>query len=134
MPQPVEIAQLIFGSVSECRTSGCVRLFDSEPGQDLGQRQHAWRSDWTNARSCWRPGLDRCLVDLDYRRQAPAGTIHVTSAAGNGEVPVDPRNTSALTVSNFGAVDVRGKSKLDVSNPSGLGPGGSVYPLGGANP
>src|ERR1700746_2888096 len=39
---------------------------------------------------------------------APAGTIHVTSAAGMGEVPVDPRNKPALTVASFGPVDIRG--------------------------
>jgi filamentous hemagglutinin family protein len=48
---------------------------------------------------------------------APAGTIHVTSAAGTGEVPVDPRNASALTVTSFGPVAVMDGSKLDVSNP-----------------
>src|SRR6516164_7748702 len=48
---------------------------------------------------------------------APAGTIHVTSAAGTGEVPVDPRNTQALTVTSFGPVQITGGSKLDVSNP-----------------
>src|SRR5207237_10584026 len=35
---------------------------------------------------------------------APGGTIHVTSAAGSGEVPVDPRNAAALTVGNLGPV------------------------------
>src|SRR5207237_2457031 len=63
---------------------------------------------------------------------APAGTIHVTSAAGTGEVPVDPRNTSALTVSNFGPVDIKGGSKLDVSDPTTLGSGGSVFIRSGA--
>lgn len=63
---------------------------------------------------------------------APAGTIHVTSAAGTGEVPVDPHNTSALTVTSFGPVDIKGGSKLDVSNLSGLGSGGSVFIRSGA--
>jgi len=58
---------------------------------------------------------------------APAGTIHVTSAAGTGEVPVDPRNTPALTVTSFGPVAVKGGSTLDVSDPSGLASGGSVF-------
>ena len=58
---------------------------------------------------------------------APAGTIHVTSAASTGEVPVEPRNTPALTVTSFGPVDIRGGSKLDVSDRSGLGSGGSVF-------
>lgn len=63
---------------------------------------------------------------------APAGTIHVTSAAGAGEVPVDPRNTPALTVTSFGPVAVTGGSKFDVSDPSGLGSGGSVFIRSGA--
>src|SRR5271167_3512648 len=63
---------------------------------------------------------------------APGGTIHVTSAAGTGEVPVDPRNTPALTVTNFGPVGISGGSTLNVSNPSGLGSGGSVFIRSGA--
>jgi len=63
---------------------------------------------------------------------APAGTIHVTSVAGTGEVPVDPLNTAASTVTSFGPVAVKGGSKLDVSDPSGLGSGGSVFIRSGA--
>jgi filamentous hemagglutinin family protein len=63
---------------------------------------------------------------------APAGTIHVTSAAGTGEVPVDPRNKSALTVTNFGPVAVTGGSTLNVSDPVNLGSGGSVFIRSGA--
>ncbi len=63
---------------------------------------------------------------------APAGTIHVTSAAGTGEVAVDPRNTAASTVSSFGSVDIKSGSTLNVSNPSGLGAGGSVFIRSGA--
>jgi filamentous hemagglutinin family protein len=67
---------------------------------------------------------------------APAGTIHVTSVASTGEVPVDPRNTPALTVTRFGPVDIKGGSKsastLHVSDPSGLGSGGSVFIRSGA--
>src|SRR6516164_8184031 len=63
---------------------------------------------------------------------APAGTIHVTSAAGAGEVPVDPRNTPALTVTTFGPVAVSGNSKLDVSDPVNRGSGGSVFIRSGA--
>jgi filamentous hemagglutinin family protein len=58
---------------------------------------------------------------------APAGTVQVTSAAGVGEVPVDPRNTPALTVTSFGPVAVKGGSTLDVSDPINLGSGGSVF-------
>ena len=58
---------------------------------------------------------------------APGGTIHVTSAAGTGEVPVDPSKPAASTVGNFGSVDVKGGSKLDVGNPGVLGTGGSVF-------
>jgi hypothetical protein len=53
---------------------------------------------------------------------APAGTVHVTSVGGTGEVPVDPRDTAALTVTNFGPVDIKGGSKLDVGNPAPSGP------------
>ncbi len=63
---------------------------------------------------------------------APAGTIHVTSVAGTGEVPVDPRNTPGLTVTNFGPVDIKGSSTLDVSDPQNLGSGGSVFIRAGA--
>ena len=56
----------------------------------------------------------------------------MTSAAGTGEVPVDPRNTPALTVGNFGSVDIKGGSKLDVGNPGVLGAGGSVFIHAGA--
>src|SRR5262249_22622635 len=55
----------------------------------------------------------------------PAGTIHVTSAANTGEVPVDPRNTP--TVTSFGPVDIKGGSTLNVSDPKNLSSGGSVY-------
>ena len=62
---------------------------------------------------------------------APAGTIHVASAAGTGEVPVDPRNSAALTVTNFGPVSITNSSTnssmLNVSDPTGLGSGGSVF-------
>jgi filamentous hemagglutinin family protein len=63
---------------------------------------------------------------------APAGTVHVTSVGGTGEVPIDPRNTAALTVTSFGPVDIKGGSKLDVGNPGGLGAGGSVFIHAGA--
>jgi filamentous hemagglutinin family protein len=63
---------------------------------------------------------------------APAGTIHVASVAGAGEVPVDPRNTAALTVTSFGPVNIGGGSMLDVSNRNGIGAGGSVFIRSGA--
>jgi filamentous hemagglutinin family protein len=63
---------------------------------------------------------------------APAGTIHVTSVAGTGEVPVDPRNTSASTVTSFGPVDIKGGTTLDVSDSKNLGSGGSVFIRAGA--
>jgi filamentous hemagglutinin family protein len=63
--------------------------------------------------------------------RAPAGTIHITGIAGTGEVPVDPGNTSALTVTSFGPVAImtRGsaRSLLTASTPSGPGSGGSVF-------
>ncbi|MBV8736320.1 MAG: filamentous hemagglutinin N-terminal domain-containing protein, partial [Alphaproteobacteria bacterium] len=63
---------------------------------------------------------------------APDGAIHVASAAGTGEVPVDPRNTAALTVASFGPVNITGGSTLDVSDATGLGSGGSVFIHSGA--
>ena len=63
---------------------------------------------------------------------APAGTIRVTSAASTGEVPVDPRDTPALTVASLGPVGITSGAKLDVSNPNGLGNGGSVFIRSGA--
>jgi filamentous hemagglutinin family protein len=64
--------------------------------------------------------------------KAPAGTIQVASVAGAGEVPVDPRNTPALTVTSFGPVGLTAGSTLDVSNKSNPGPGGSVFIRSGA--
>jgi filamentous hemagglutinin family protein len=58
---------------------------------------------------------------------APAGTIQVTAVAGTGEVPVDPRNTSALTVTSFDRVAINGRSTLNADTPSGPGSGGSVF-------
>jgi filamentous hemagglutinin family protein len=63
---------------------------------------------------------------------APAGTIHVTSAASTGEVPVDPRNKSALMVTGLGPVTITGGSTLNVSDPVNLGSGGSVFIRSGA--
>ena len=65
---------------------------------------------------------------------APGGTIDVTSAAGSGEVPVDPRNTSALTVTSFGRVGIRGGSTISAGDQAtaNLGSGGSVFVRAGA--
>jgi filamentous hemagglutinin family protein len=63
---------------------------------------------------------------------APAGTIHVASVASTGEVPIDPRNTPALTVTSFGPVDITKGSKLGVSDPRNLRSGGSVFIRSGA--
>ena len=58
---------------------------------------------------------------------APSGTIHVTSAAGAGEVPVDPTNASALTVGALGPVDITDHSFLFVSDFVGKTSGGSIF-------
>jgi filamentous hemagglutinin family protein len=63
---------------------------------------------------------------------APSGTIHLASAAGTGEVPVDPTNTPALTVKTFGPVDIKNGSTLNVSDRINLGSGGSVFIRAGA--
>src|SRR4051794_7502687 len=59
--------------------------------------------------------------------QAPAGTVHVTSAAGPGEVSVDPRSGPAPTVTSFGPVRVERGARVAVSDPAGLSSGGSVF-------
>ncbi|MBV8736321.1 MAG: filamentous hemagglutinin N-terminal domain-containing protein [Alphaproteobacteria bacterium] len=64
--------------------------------------------------------------------RAPAGTIHVTGIAGTGEVPVDPRNSSALTVTNFAPVNITTGSLLTASNMGTPGSGGSVFIRSGA--
>ncbi|HEU0157640.1 MAG TPA: filamentous hemagglutinin N-terminal domain-containing protein, partial [Stellaceae bacterium] len=63
---------------------------------------------------------------------APAGTIRIASAAGAGEVPVDPKNTAGLTVRQFGNARIGGGARLDVSNRGTTGPGGNVYIRAGA--
>jgi filamentous hemagglutinin family protein len=62
---------------------------------------------------------------------APGGTIQVTSAAGPGEVVLDPAG-SALTVTTFGRVAITGGAKLAVSDPQGQVSGGSVAIRAGA--
>jgi filamentous hemagglutinin family protein len=64
--------------------------------------------------------------------RAPAGTIQVTGVAGMGEVPVDPRNTAALTVTSFAPVGITNRSLLTASTPAGPGSGGSVFIRAGA--
>ena len=51
---------------------------------------------------------------------APGGTVHVASAAGRGEVPVDPRAGPAPTVARSGRVQVANASTIYPS-------GGSVF-------
>ncbi len=48
------------------------------------------------------------------------------SAAGAGEVPVDPRTGPAATVTSFGNVAITQGTLLDVSDPTNRGSGGSV--------
>jgi len=55
---------------------------------------------------------------------APGGTVRVASAAGPGEVPVDPRAGPAPTVARSGSVQVANGSTILVS---GGGGGGSVF-------
>jgi filamentous hemagglutinin family protein len=59
---------------------------------------------------------------------APSGTIHVASAAGTGEVPVDPIQGSAPTLATLGAVSIAGLlTNLDVSDFAGKTSGGSIF-------
>ena len=55
---------------------------------------------------------------------APAGTVHIDSAAGPGEVPVDPRAGPARTAARSGSVDITNNSTIYPS-------GGSVFVHGG---
>jgi filamentous hemagglutinin family protein len=57
---------------------------------------------------------------------APAGTVHIASVAGVGEVPIDPRAGPTPTVTSFGPVTIAGGSTINVSDPTNLGSGGSV--------
>ena len=57
---------------------------------------------------------------------APGGAVHVASAAGPGEVPVDPRAGPAPTVARSGRVQVADKSFIRASGENG-GNGGSVF-------
>jgi len=63
---------------------------------------------------------------------APAGTIHMASAAGTGEIAVDSRNTPASTVTSLDPVAIKGGSTLDVSDPINLDSGGGVFIRSGA--
>jgi len=57
---------------------------------------------------------------------APGGTVNIASAAGPGEVPVDPRAGPPATVARSGSVQVASKSSLLASGENG-GTGGSVF-------
>ncbi len=61
------------------------------------------------------------------RLTAPGGTIHVSSAASTGEVPVDPTNANGFTAATLGAVSIAGVSTLDVSDFRNKGNGGSIF-------
>ena len=52
---------------------------------------------------------------------APGGTIHIASAAGTGEIPVDPVNGPRASVRSYGPVRITQGALLDVSS------GGSVF-------
>jgi filamentous hemagglutinin family protein len=54
---------------------------------------------------------------------APGGTMQVASVAGNGEVPVDPRNSAALTVTSFGRASITRSAILDVGGAASVSPG-----------
>ena len=58
---------------------------------------------------------------------APAGTMHIVSVAGPGEVSVNPRSALAPTVANLGPVRIENGSQVIVSDPAGGASGGSVF-------
>ena len=72
-------------------------------------------------------GLVGGPVSIRKAKIAPAGAIDVASVAGEGEVPVNPRNAQGLTAKRFGRVTITGGSTLDVGNPGGHGHAGSVF-------
>jgi filamentous hemagglutinin family protein len=63
---------------------------------------------------------------------APAGTIHIASAASAGEIPVTPGNGAALTTATLGPINITGGAVLDASNPLSLGSGGNIFIRAGA--
>ena len=64
--------------------------------------------------------------------QAPGGTVHLTGVASAGEVPVDPQNQAAMTVTALAPVSVTQHSTITVSNGNGVGAAGSVFVKSGA--
>lgn len=58
---------------------------------------------------------------------APSGTVQVASAAGRGEVPVDPRAGPASTVARSGQVQVANKARVNVDGASAGADGGSIF-------
>jgi filamentous hemagglutinin family protein len=64
--------------------------------------------------------------------QSNSGTIRVAAVAGPGEVPVDPLNASALTVTSFAPVSLTQGATINVSNGNGVGGSGSVFVNAGA--
>ncbi len=64
--------------------------------------------------------------------QAGSGTLRVVGVAGTGEVPVDPLNASALTVTQFAPVSFTQGAALSANNFSGAGGSGSVLVTAGA--
>jgi filamentous hemagglutinin family protein len=62
--------------------------------------------------------------------QAPAGTIHVTSVASAGEIPVAPGNGPA-TVTAHGTLSITQNSLLTVADSADMASGGRIFVLGG---
>ena len=64
--------------------------------------------------------------------QAPGGTLRVAGIASPGEVPVDPLNQAAMTVTSLAPISITQSSSLNVNNGSGTGGSGSVCVSAGA--
>ncbi len=67
------------------------------------------------------------LIKHQAKIVASTSSIDVTSLAGGGKVPVDPRRSHLLQVTRFGSAKIAGGSKLEVGNTTGHRHGGDVF-------
>jgi filamentous hemagglutinin family protein len=63
---------------------------------------------------------------------APAGHLHIASAAGPGDIGLNGADPSAQTVTSYGPVTLTGNTVADVGDPTGQLGGGAVQVRGGA--
>ena len=63
---------------------------------------------------------------------APAGHLHIASAAGPGDIGLNGADPSAQTVTSYGPITLTGNTIADVGDPTGQLGGGAVQVRGGA--